>query len=334
MNVVIRSLVKCLEQEYGVTQIFGARYGFTGLADELRNWIQLTSDSLNGVQDKGGSILGVQGPHVDMKPVYDRLIESGTTQLYLIGGIGTLRAANEIKNMARRDNAKLSVIVIPTSIDNNIPFIDKAFGFATATQESIDFIDAANVEAEAAEFGIGIVRMPGRRCGIFPVSSTLASRDVNICLVPELQFQLYGKNGVYESIIERAKVKGHCIIVVSDGAYRGLIDEDKAKVLERNPKAPRNIDDRQDGEECIDLALLMKSDMAKYASENHQTKLTIKYLDPRQVVRARPSNSTDTDLCHTIAYVSVHAAMQGYTDFAQCQVREQMVMVPLDVIVS
>ena len=60
----------------------------------------------------------------------------------------------------------------------------------------------------------------------------------------------------------------------------------------------------------------MKSDMAKYAQEKHKTKLTIKYLDPRTVVRARPANSTDTDYCHQLGYVSVHAAMGGFTDFA------------------
>ena len=176
-----------------------------------------------------------------------------------------MNCALEIQKMARRDRARISVVGIPTSIDNNIPFIDRTFGFATALKESIAFIDAANVEAEAAEFGIGIVRMPGRRCGFFPVNSSLASRDVNICLVPELQFQLYGVNGVYESLIERAKVKGHCIIVVSDGAYRGLIEEDRKAVLERDPNAPRNFDDRKNGEDCVDLALFMKSDLAKYA---------------------------------------------------------------------
>ncbi len=72
--------------------------------------------------------------------------------------------------------------------------------------------------------------MPGRHCGYFPVSSSLASRDVNICLVPELSFQLYGPKGVYEALIERAKVKGHCIIVVSEGAYRGLIPSDQEAV--------------------------------------------------------------------------------------------------------
>lgn len=132
-------------------------------------------------------------------------------------------------------------------------------------------------------------------------------------------------------MIERAKVKGHCIIVVSEGAYRGLLDSEKAQVLERNPKIER--DDPKD-EDSIDLALFMKSDLGKYASEKYGTKLTIKYLDPRQVVRARPANSADTDLCHSYSYVSVHSAMNGFTDFATCQVREQLVMVPLDVIVS
>ena len=93
MNVVVRSLVKCLEQEYGVTQIFGAKYGFTGLADNASEWVRLTSASVAGIHARGGSILGVQGPHVEMTPVYQSLLKAGVTQLYLIGGIGTLRAA-------------------------------------------------------------------------------------------------------------------------------------------------------------------------------------------------------------------------------------------------
>lgn len=207
--------------------------------------------------------------------------------------------------------------MIPTSIDNNVPFLDQTFGFATATQESIAFIDAANVEAEAAELGIGIVRLPGRSCGQFPLSSCLASRDVNICLVPDIQFQIYGAQGVYEAVIERAKVKGHCIIVVSEGAYRGLVPSDRAEVQKRDPNAPT----MPENSNVIDLALFMKGDLGKYAEQKHKIKLTIKYLDPRQVIRAKPSNSTDTDLCHTIAYVSGHAAMNGFTDFATSQVR-------------
>jgi 6-phosphofructokinase 1 len=44
----------------------------------------------------------------------------------------------------------------------------------------------------------------GRYCGYIAVNATLASRDVNICLIPEVHFQLYGPDGVYQRIIERA----------------------------------------------------------------------------------------------------------------------------------
>ena len=79
--------------------------------------------------------------------------------------------------------------------------IDKSFGFCTAVQESIKFINSAETEAESAENGIGIVRLMGRYCGFIAVAASLASRNVNICLIPENYFQLYGENGVYERII-------------------------------------------------------------------------------------------------------------------------------------
>lgn len=110
--------------------------------------------------------------------------------------------------------------------------IDRSFGFETAVQEAVQFIEAANVEAEAAEYGIGIVKLMGRYCGYISVAASLASRDVNICLIPEVHFQLYGNDGVYEAIIERAKIKGHCIIVIAEGAEDGLIPEERQKIRE------------------------------------------------------------------------------------------------------
>jgi 6-phosphofructokinase 1 len=67
----------------------------------------------------------------------------------------------------------------------------------------------------------------GRYCGYIAVCASLASRDVNICLIPEVYFQLYGNEGVYERIIERARHRGHCVVVVAEGAEDGLIEEEK-----------------------------------------------------------------------------------------------------------
>ena len=74
----------------------------------------------------------------------------------------------------------------------------------------------------------------GRYCGYISVLASLASRDVNICLIPEVFFQLYGLDGVYERIILRAKERGHCIVVVvvAEGAEKGLIEEDRITMRE------------------------------------------------------------------------------------------------------
>lgn len=92
----------------------------------------------------------------------------------------------------------MSICGVPKTIDNDIPLIDRSFGFATSVQQSIQFIDSAMVEAESAELGVGVIRLMGRYCGYIAVNAALASRDVNICLIPEVYFQLYGDDGVYE----------------------------------------------------------------------------------------------------------------------------------------
>jgi len=169
----------------------------------------------------------------------------------------------------------------------------------------------------------------GRECGFIAVNAALASRDVNICLIPEITFQLYGKHGVYEKILERADKKGHCIIVVAEGAYRGLIEDDKKIVDEGNPAKCEVCEAGEDCDEVhVDLATFIKKDLGKYAQQEKNIKLTIKYLDPKKAIRAVEANSQDTDLCHRLAYTSAHAAMAGYTDFGTGMVRTQPVMIP------
>lgn len=88
----------------------------------------------------------------------------------------------------REAGVRISICGIPKTIDNDIPLIDRSFGFNTSVQESIKFIESAMVEAKSAENGIGIIRLMGRYCGYIAVHAALASRDVNICLIPEVYF--------------------------------------------------------------------------------------------------------------------------------------------------
>ena len=159
-------------------------------------------------------------------------------------------------------------------------------------QESIKFIDSAMTEAESAEYGIGVVRLMGRYCGYVALHAVLASRDCNVCLIPEVYFQLYGEKGVYEWIIKRAKLRGHCVVVIAEGAEEGLIDEERKIMREAMGVKEDRVDD-SGNKKSVDLAAFVVKDLAAYATKHHQIKLTIKYLNPTYAIRTIQANSAD-----------------------------------------
>jgi 6-phosphofructokinase 1 len=66
--------------------------------------------------------------------------------------------------MTRR-GLEICVVGIPKTIDNDIPIIDKSFGFETAVSESIKAIRSAYVESTGVDYGMGLVRLMGRNAG-------------------------------------------------------------------------------------------------------------------------------------------------------------------------
>ena len=70
MNVVIKSIVKCLEQEYGVTSIYGVKWGYVGfMEDKDEHFIKLDSNYVTDIQVRGGSILGTSRDIFDLQKV-------------------------------------------------------------------------------------------------------------------------------------------------------------------------------------------------------------------------------------------------------------------------
>lgn len=55
----------------------------------------------------------------------------------------------------------IAVCGIPKTIDNDIPLIDKSFGYETSCEYANNIIDAANVEAECIPNGVGLVKVMG-----------------------------------------------------------------------------------------------------------------------------------------------------------------------------
>ena len=67
----------------------------------------------------------------------------------MIGGDGTLRGATKIVAEIERRGLPIAVIGIPKTIDNDIHFIDRSFGFESA------FAAAVEVDSQRARRGDG-----------------------------------------------------------------------------------------------------------------------------------------------------------------------------------
>jgi 6-phosphofructokinase 1 len=144
------------------------------------------------LQYQGGTIFGSSRGGFDVDKIIKAVTEKGINQLYVIGGDGTHRGIAVLSEEMRKRKLEVSIVGIPKTIDNDIPIIDKSFGFETAVAESIRAIRSAYVESIGVDYGIGLVRLMGRDAGFIAMEATNASRDVNICLVPEFPFGTCG----------------------------------------------------------------------------------------------------------------------------------------------
>jgi 6-phosphofructokinase 1 len=64
----------------------------------------------------------------------------------------------------------------------------------------------------------------GRHAGFIAMEAANASRDVNICLIPEFKFELYGSHGLLEYCYQRLIKKGTLVIVAAEGAGEAILD--------------------------------------------------------------------------------------------------------------
>ncbi|CAL4954660.1 unnamed protein product [Urochloa decumbens] len=301
LNTVIRELVCGLSHMYHVNDIFGIQNGYKGFYSS--NYLPMTAKSVNDIHKRGGTVLGSSRGGHDTKKIVDNIQDRGINQVYIIGGDGTQKGAYEIFKEIRRRGLKVAVAGIPKTIDNDIAVIDKSFGFDTAVEEAQRAINAAHVEASSAENGIGLVKLMGRYSGFIAMYATLASRDVDCCLIPESPFYLEGEGGLLEYIDRRLKENNHMVIVVAEGAGQDLI-------AQSIPVADQQ--DASGNKLLLDVGLWLTHKIKDYC-KSKKMEMTIKYIDPTYMIRAIPSNASDNVYCTLLAHSAIHGAMAGYS---------------------
>ncbi|BAT99470.1 hypothetical protein LR48_Vigan03g314800 [Vigna angularis] len=298
LNDVIRQIVITLEI-YGVTKIVGIPYGYRGFSDQELTELPLSRRVVQNIHLSGGSLLGVSRGGPGVSEIVDSLEERGITMLFVLGGNGTHAGANAIHNECRKRRLKVSIIGVPKTIDNDILLMDKTFGFDTAVEEAQRAINSAYIEAHSAYHGIGIVKLMGRDSGFIAMHASLASGQIDICLIPEVPFNLHGPRGVLSYLKYLIETKGSAVVCVAEGAGQNLLQKTNATDASGNTL-------------FRDIGVYIQQETKKHFKEIG-VHADVKYIDPTYMIRACRANASDGIFCTVLAQNAVHGAFAGYS---------------------
>jgi 6-phosphofructokinase 1 len=322
INNVIRGLVLELSHGYGVSEIFGFRYGYGGLVGKNGHEpVKLTAAAVADIHNGGGTSLGTSRGDQDARGMVDRLDQLDIGILFVVGGDGTLRGAMKLVDEIRRRDLLIGVVGIPKTIDNDIHFIDRSFGFESAFSAAVDVIRGAHVEATGANNGIAVVKLMGRHSGFIACHSAIASTDVDAVLIPEVPVHLEGDAGLLRYLERRLEKDAHALIVVAEGAGQELCVEPG------RPSQPPQTDP-SGNVRLRDIGVVLRDRVVDHFRQR-RIDVTVKYVDPSYHIRSVPALPNDSLYCWNMARNAVHAAMAGNTEMLIGRWHGRFVHVPM-----
>ncbi|MFH1572519.1 MAG: ATP-dependent 6-phosphofructokinase [Acidobacteriota bacterium] len=318
LNDVIRAVTLSLHHHYGIRTMFGFRYGFEGLSSKHGHpTLELTPAVVRDIHREGGTILGSSRGPQDVVDMVDNLERMNVGVLFAIGGDGTLRGARAIAEEIARRGLKIGIIGIPKTIDNDIYYVQRSFGFQTAVGEASRVIYAAHSEAEGARNGIGLVKLMGRHSGFVAAYATLSSNEVNFCVIPEVKFSL---DRFLQVLRARLDHRGHAVIVVGEGAGQELLGESGEKDPSGNVRLG-------------DIGLFLRDQIRAHFKRTGM-EVNLRYIDPSYIIRSMPADPHDSAFCLLLGHNAVHAAMTGRTNMVVGFWKDEFTHVPIPMAVS
>ena len=195
LNNVIKGLVEILTFDYGIKTIFGIRFGFAGLIPKFGyEPLMLNPEEVDLIHELGGTVLGSSRGQQPTDEIVDTLVRMNINVLFVIGGDGSLRCARDVAEECLKRGLKISVVGVPKTIDNDLMFVGRSFGFETAVAEATAVIRNAHMEAKGTFNG-------------FTLEGLMAALEHRF-----------------------ASGKTHTVVVVAEGAGQRLIEGESAGV--------------------------------------------------------------------------------------------------------
>eukprot|EP00668_Euglena_longa_P014128 GGOE01018102.1.p1 GENE.GGOE01018102.1~~GGOE01018102.1.p1 ORF type:complete len:494 (+),score=144.75 GGOE01018102.1:38-1483(+) len=318
LNSVIEELVRTLDT-YNADTIYGIRYGFLGFDTTEYMPLILTPHSVLNIHQRGGTILGTCRGSFNEDLILKFLKECNIGQMYVIGGDGSHRAALRIHALCKEHQLRCVVVGIPKTIDNDILFFDKTFGFDTAVEVASKVIDCSFVEASSVKNGVGVVKVMGRDSGFVARNAALSNNVVDACLIPEVPFEIKGNGGLLPWLDGHLATKHCAVIVICEAA-----GQQHLPCLGKDPTGHNIYEDTG--------KWLKKAIETHWQETGQEGKVFL--IDPSYMLRSVPANTGDNMFCIQLAQAAVHTAYSGYSGVTVGRYHDLYGVMPIEMVVS
>ena len=211
MNAAIRAIVRTSLNNN--IKIIGFRNGYEGLIDN--DYIVFDRRLVGNIIQRGGSILHTSRSSRFLNEEYRLIAEDNLRSLDLdglvvIGGEGSTKGAIALSKIS-----KTKCVVVPATIDKDMPLVGSTIGFDTAINTALAAIDKIRDTATTANV-THIVEVMGRNCGWLGILAGIGA-GAEVTIIPEIKINIPKLSQKIKDQLNKGK-KG-CIIILAEGGF-------------------------------------------------------------------------------------------------------------------
>jgi 6-phosphofructokinase 1 len=174
MNAAVSVAARCLLNQ-GV-KVYGSTDAFLGLI--RGNFVDLGWNELVGWMNRPSSDIGTARHEFeddDLARIAENIIRWNIKGIIAVGGWGFFTKIHEmIERRSEFEAFRIPMVLVPATIDNNLPCTEFTIGSDTALNNIIEAVDKIRHTAGATRRAF-IVEVMGSRCGFLAMMSALAS---------------------------------------------------------------------------------------------------------------------------------------------------------------
>lgn len=189
MNAFIRAVVRSARNIRPTTSVWGVIDGWAGLVDN--NFKKMSRRDTRGMAHAGGTILGtLRVPELktneDMQnAIAMNLHDAFIDYLFVMGGNGSLKAANVINNIIMKQGLRTRILATTGSIDNDVcNNYGYSIGFYSAVTKSLEMLEWIR-DTASAHRRVYIIKSMGRDSGYLAFYAGVATGAEQIILPGE-----------------------------------------------------------------------------------------------------------------------------------------------------